>query len=762
MAYYSLLKTKRHEEIMNIPITAIGISESTLKAILNCKKIAVNGVSKSYYQTVGDLVTRGIGELESLLSSLKPRYDVLREWVQEIEEKLARIGLKIEDSEFTIGDIRIKELGLDDETSKFLQSCGKIIKTLDDVIILDYEKLLVHVQRNNAKKQLKKLEQSLEKYGLKIEESNYRLRKYKRFPLTKYYGYFSQELIDKIESRAKVVEQRTKELPKIDLSIFGKEELLSLDVRYLSIGAKTVRIFAENNIIYIKDVVSTGEKKLKNLVNSFLVTKIENELATYGVIVNGSNVKIVNGKAVRERFSIEEREGVTENAPAPVDVLSLNDVDREKFLSIKISEFGFSPAIEKLFDGSEKYKTIGDIISVSRWQLSKDIEIATNYQVNKIQKALSRYNLKFSEFVKGSQAIAWRLINREKFIEGFDFANASQEEKESFKNKKVSDIGFGEKMLETCTKLGVSTVGELLERSIAEINDIETRENVVKAIIFILGKYNLKLRKSERKDKKGQSLMRLKNINEMTQEEREAFMKQSIKVLGVSPKSYEKLCRNSLYTVKDLTTVSYSAICKILRAQSARKTLKAAIDKCGLSFGGSTRPWDTIDRKYEAANDIVEIQRFTLENPSVNTQHHEEKSKEIKNNNIASDNVGLLETSIDVLDIGNMAKMFFKSYNMGRLGDIATADIGRIKAILSFRSIEYRKLEDSLAQYGLLLGMTKEEAQKVAEENQRAQKNENSEAVLKIKERDMETILAKDIRHITSKPLIISRLERVG
>ena len=107
--YYSLLKTTADKEILSMPLEALGLREPILEELHRLKNISVRG-NRSVIASVGDLIRYGYSGLVSYFSIKKPTYDELREKVYHIEERLAKLGLKLEDSDFTIGEVRITEL----------------------------------------------------------------------------------------------------------------------------------------------------------------------------------------------------------------------------------------------------------------------------------------------------------------------------------------------------------------------------------------------------------------------------------------------------------------------------------------------------------------------------------------------------------------------------------------------------------------------------------------------------------------------------
>ena len=185
MKYYSLLKTKEKAkpELLDMPIIALGLKPAVFCEIGKYKQ-AKNGKVDNKFTTIRDLLEYGKNELMGLMATSKPRYDVLLDNIYHIEERLAKIGLRFNDTEFTIGDVRISELKVNEEAKYLLKRMGwgSKLKTLDDLIVINYE-YLENVFKEGDKKTLKKIEKAVGKYGLKVEDSHYRPNKNEFFPL---------------------------------------------------------------------------------------------------------------------------------------------------------------------------------------------------------------------------------------------------------------------------------------------------------------------------------------------------------------------------------------------------------------------------------------------------------------------------------------------------------------------------------------------------------------------------------------------------
>lgn len=180
MKDYSELTSTGREANQELRLIELGYSEDVDKFLrMNQFKI---GNTQKRISTAGDLIRVGKDQIDN---GVYARFDSFRavDVIQEIEEKLARIGLRLEGSSFTADQVRLSLLKLSKLTRDKLSKRTNI-KTLGDAVVYG-EKRFVRTFGSGSDV-LKELEAELRLYGLKIEGSAVRIDEKKTFPKRAY------------------------------------------------------------------------------------------------------------------------------------------------------------------------------------------------------------------------------------------------------------------------------------------------------------------------------------------------------------------------------------------------------------------------------------------------------------------------------------------------------------------------------------------------------------------------------------------------
>ena len=559
--YYSLLKSTADKEILDMPIEALGIKASVLEELKKLKSVK-RGRYEPILSTVGDLVSYGYSELVSYLSISKPRYDDLREKVYHIEEKLAKLGLKLEGTEFTIGDVRVHELDINNEARNMLEPLKNKIKTLDDVIIHRYDRWLMYTYRNSNA--LKSMEEALEKYGLRIEGSPNRIDKSKKFPLDKYAQYLST---DYLESKGINVAElgiskrrKTGTAPKVELLNLHEmtlEEIRELELKQAKIMNKHIQTLNEHEIVTIGDLLDAGEQKLRSILGFSTMRILQKKLASYNLKVKGSTVGVENGAIIYGKRGNRSNKALTPDAPEKRDVLALNEEEKKAFMDMKIHEFGFIESITDCFVGSEKYKTIGDLVSTPKDLLKADM---TNAGYESLKTALKQYNLKLAKVSKPNHDSLY--YDSSKIIPDKNIQNMSEEEKAEFLKTPLKDVGFKDSITIPLSKFEtpILTLGDLVNTNTGVLHDHGFAEYPIFAIKQVLSHYGAKLTANRgRYSKKYLNQIEVKSVEKMTGEEKAIFLGQSPKAIGLSDKITNRLAqKGNIHTIGDLVKSTFS------------------------------------------------------------------------------------------------------------------------------------------------------------------------------------------------------------
>ena len=179
-----LLKSTASDDVLNLSLEVLKLPRDVEDKVkhFNYVESAVSRVY--YYKTIGDLLKRDRSGLLGLLAKSSMRYIEAQEFVNKVEQKLAKFGLKFADSDFTVLDVNIDELDVGRLTKSFLKSLPKHINNLCDLSIQSKAKLKsrLHQDSNYV---IADIERAMEEYGVKFLESSYKLDKQKFFPINK-------------------------------------------------------------------------------------------------------------------------------------------------------------------------------------------------------------------------------------------------------------------------------------------------------------------------------------------------------------------------------------------------------------------------------------------------------------------------------------------------------------------------------------------------------------------------------------------------
>ena len=177
---YELTSTGR-EENQKMPIFVLGLSQDTID-LLRAYKFRGRRLEGKFLRTVGDLVASGKDDFENYVIAHK-NHLAANKIIYDIESKLARIGLKIDGSDFTAGDIKIEDFAMSDQARKAVEKLGDQIKTIGDLTLYNKRKLAKRFGflGVEAPAFVDDIEDALEVYGLKLEESKRKLNPEKVF-----------------------------------------------------------------------------------------------------------------------------------------------------------------------------------------------------------------------------------------------------------------------------------------------------------------------------------------------------------------------------------------------------------------------------------------------------------------------------------------------------------------------------------------------------------------------------------------------------
>ena len=570
--YYPDLTTSATDERINFPIAALGLSSETYGAILNFV-VNVNGKYESKFKTVKDLIDYGRSPLMGLLSSKISNYSKLSDIIQEVEDRLAKLGLKLKGSDFTVFDVRVENLNLNKQARAVLEKIKHKVKNLGDLSIVGVEKISKLMDEYNLEA-LISFYKELEKYGIKMEDSPYRIKPENFFPLDDYYAFLSKAKKAEIDEKFKA---KTKTLlyakHNKDFKNLSREEILACSVEDLPVSPFIKQVFDARNIQTIQELIETPYKKIRKKLTLNQFVKLENELAKLGLKFYDSDKEIENGKVLRV-----PKRNLTSIAPKIVDVMSLSEDEREKFLDIKILEFGFADDIAKMFLNQDKIITIRDFLSIPRNIVAEYVDKSA---VDKVIVLLRKYNLAAAPSVTSSHSKYFD----EKILY---YANVPEEItdelKEKYKNLTLLEAGITQELIESmrAAKINFNTLGELLQYKRSDYFNHGLSGAQINGFRKVLNHYGLDIESFDNSSFWGSEGIAIPT----TDDEQKALLSMPLTALGFSTRVAERLkIEGNIQTIEDLTKTKTNIIKKILKQNiPAYKSIVSTLEKYGLSL----------------------------------------------------------------------------------------------------------------------------------------------------------------------------------
>ena len=187
----NLLKTKINNIYMTMPIEALSFRNDVLNKLTSYKQLNSLGKFVPKFKKIEDLHSYGKLQLTGLLSQTLP-FNQVREYIQEIEQSFATIGLKFKDSNFTVLDIKIEKLNLSPKVLNFIKSLSYRVFDLGDLSIQNKKKLQQQLPPEN-KWFIREIENAMEEFGVIFESSSKTIDTTKLFPMHKFNSFLTNQ-----------------------------------------------------------------------------------------------------------------------------------------------------------------------------------------------------------------------------------------------------------------------------------------------------------------------------------------------------------------------------------------------------------------------------------------------------------------------------------------------------------------------------------------------------------------------------------------
>ncbi len=162
------LTSEGMEERQNLPIWMLQLDEKLFSMMKTYKVKSPNG--DRFIKTIGDLVEVGKEPFSSYVHS-HAAFAPATEMIITAEEQLAMLGLKMKGSDFTASNIRVSSLDIPRALEPVVLAIQP--ETLDDIIALG-KKPVRRIVKDNYDR-LRKIEEFLEWFGLKFEDTKFQI-----------------------------------------------------------------------------------------------------------------------------------------------------------------------------------------------------------------------------------------------------------------------------------------------------------------------------------------------------------------------------------------------------------------------------------------------------------------------------------------------------------------------------------------------------------------------------------------------------------
>jgi len=360
-----------------------------------------------------------------------------------------------------------------------------------------------------------------------------------------------------------------------------------------------------------------------------------------------------------------------------INVEELSEEEAEDFYSRPLSDFGFpQPVIDKL-----KEKGIDNIGELSmlyanelRMAINKNLEL-----MSKIKEVLSRYNIQI-------HYVADEYYFEDPKIEPKDISKMSLEERYEFYSRPLSDIGVSERVEKYLQEKGIESIGDVealtpkqIRRLLKNLNYSTLTKLLNTLAIFGVDK------REEIPDRRFKDATKPKvNIESLSDEEREKYLKSSIVGMGFSDNIIAKFKSIGVETIEDLSKISSRDIRKMVNeSPTTLMRIKSIMREYGLEPRKVSTFFEEPKVKYFNYNEVDEV-----------------KQKKF------------MERPIEDLGISGVLAETLKSKNILTIGQLSSLTIKDLKTDFNARQYTVHRLKERLNEFGIELKYEKVEESK--------------------------------------------------
>lgn len=312
------------------------------------------------------------------------------------------------------------------------------------------------------------------------------------------------------------------------------------------------------------------------------------------------------------------------------------------------------------------------------------LEDLTNIYVSDLRDILHRYvrdEIIIRDFMK-SQGVTFKkatYLNQfeESKIGYFDIEKLSEEEREDFLFRPLSDIGISKKLVDRLASNGVITVGDLVEKNNGNLREVTGNNGELAYLLRErLAKFNIEVESRDADMYFTQPKIDVKDVKAMSATEKKEFYSRPLSDIGVSDRITRLLGESGIKTIKDIDALSVKQVKKLFVGFNYG-TYKKFVET--LAVFGVDKHDEIYDRKFkESTKEKVDLDKLP----------EQERQK-------------YLESSIEGMGFSDDVVQKFKAIGVKTVGDLTKISLKDVRESVNKNPYAIRKINAIMDAYGL-------------------------------------------------------------
>jgi len=237
---------------------------------------------------------------------------------------------------------------------------------------------------------------------------------------------------------------------------------------------------------------------------------------------------------------------------------NISDEKRAEALNSPMANLGISIAAASML----QTKGVNTLLDATNYTITEFRELLNrNFEssIKKIDYLLTKYGRKFKRP---------NFLNEHTnpLINYVDVESLNNEEKNEFFSRPISDIGLSIKATQRLNQYGLYTIGDVAKITNSELREAACANKDVSIWIKRrLEKFNIHIDTMDQDVYFSEPIVKAQNILDMSDQERELFLKRNIKDLGVSGRIVKVLAENDICTIGQVYDIDAKALKKVLK-----------------------------------------------------------------------------------------------------------------------------------------------------------------------------------------------------